>query len=317
MTTRANNTAQARVIDPILSTHALGYANAEMIAPELFPFANIPARGAKIIKFGKEAFRRLNTRRAPGGNKKRIQYGYEADSVALHGHDLEALVPFEHMEDAALVPGIDLAATSINMVLDVIMLGKEAEAAGIATDPNNYAANNKMALAGAAQWSDEASDPLRDILDAREDVRKRIGRYPNKLIVGATVFKTLQTHPKIVDRYKYVSQTSITADMLANLFEVSKLVVGKAVYLPEDAGDDVDALDVWGNVAILAYVPEGNNYRVPSFGYTYRKTGHPLVMTPYMENNADSWIYPVKYEYRPILTSADAGFLFSNVVGAV
>lgn len=314
MTTRPNNTAQARVIDPILSTHALGYRNAEMIADQLFPFANIPTRGAKVLKFGKESFRKMNTRRAPGASKKRVQYGYEAEPVALYGHDLEGVVPFEHLEDAAQVPGIDLASSSIDMVLDIIMLEKEIEAASIATNAANYADNNKLALSGADKWSDPASDPLKDVLDGREAVRKRIGRYPNKMQIGASILPVLQTHPKIVERFKYTSSESITTDMLAKLFEVDKIVVGKAVYLPEDASDNNDALDVWPSTVILAYVSEQGNYRVPSFGYTYRKTGHPSVMMPYAENTTDSWIYGLKYEYRPYQTAADAGFLLTNVI---
>lgn len=53
---------------------------------------------------------------------------------------LEGVVPLEHMEEAASVPGIDLATGSINMVLDIIDLGHEFEAAQLARSSGNYAA---------------------------------------------------------------------------------------------------------------------------------------------------------------------------------
>ena len=310
---KAMNTGQARVIDPILSTHAVGYTNGETIAHELFPFVNIPQRAAKIIRFGKESFRLLNTRRAPGANKKRVQYGYDAGPVGLYSHDLEGIVSEEEAAEAA-VPGINLASGAINMVLDVILLELEVNASSLATDANSFAANNKMALSGADKWSDDDSDPEADMLAAREAVRKRIGRYPNKLVLGANVFARLVSHPKIKAHFKYTTANSVTEEMLARLFRVEKVVVGKSVYLPEDVDDDADALDVWPDTAILAYVPSTTNYRVPSFGYTYRKTGHPNVKVPYWEDNCDSWIYPVKYEWNSYHTAIDAGFLFQNVM---
>ena len=50
------NTAEARVIDPILSTHAQGYRNAEYIGHLILPIADIPVRGMRVLKFGKDSF---------------------------------------------------------------------------------------------------------------------------------------------------------------------------------------------------------------------------------------------------------------------
>lgn len=36
---------QTRVVDPILSDHARGYRQAELVAPSLFPFADVSAYG--------------------------------------------------------------------------------------------------------------------------------------------------------------------------------------------------------------------------------------------------------------------------------
>lgn len=311
---RSMNTSQARVVDPILSTHALGYRNSEFIGHLLFPIVNIPVRGARVLKFGKESFRTLNTRRAPGAETKRIEYGYASDPVALHQDALEGLVPYENMQEAARVPGIDLASGSVEMVLDVIALGREIEIANLARNTSSYGANNKEALSGTDKWTDANSNPARDIEDAKEQVRRRIGRYPNTLTLGSAAFNALKQHPKIKEQFKYTSSDSITVKMLANYFNIETILVGNAVYLPSNAPDNADAVDVWGNDAILSYTPKGSNYRVPSFGYTYRLNGHPMVEKPYPERNRKSWIYPVTEDWAAVLTGADAGFLFKSPV---
>ncbi len=307
------NTRTAAVVDPILSTHARGYRNAEFISHLLFPRVRIPNRSMQVIKFGKEGFRKVNTRRAPGTDKKRIQYGYAADPLALVQDALEGMVPVEHQEEAAKIPGIDLGVGAINMVLDVIDLGHEIEAAQIARATTNYDANHKVTLTTTARWTDPASDPADDIDEGKEAIRRSIGRYPNTLVLGPSAFSALKRHPKIKEQFKYTSKESITADMLASFFDVKRVIVGKAVWLPENAADSDLASDVWGDDAVLAYVPEtGENYQVPSYGYTYELNGYPQVKMPYFWEPSDSWIYPTTTERRVILTGAEGGFLFQN-----
>lgn len=311
------NTRTAAVVDPILSTHARGYRNAEFISHLVFPRVTIPNRSMRVLKFGKESFRMMNTRRAPGANKKRVQYGYASDPVSLVQDALEGLVPVEHQEEAQAVPGINLAEGAINMVLDIIDLGHEYEAAQLARTPGNYAAANRVALAGGDRWSSDTSDPQADVDEAKEAIRRMIGRYPNTLTLGPSAFNALKRHPKVKEQFKYTGRDSITTAMLAAYFDVDRVIVGKAVWLPETVGEDRPASDVWGDDAILSYVPTtGDNFQVPSYGYTYELRGYPQVRQPYFENSNDSWIYPTTTERRVILTGAEGGFLFQNAGAA-
>lgn len=311
------NQRTAAVVDPILSTHARGYRNAEFISHLLFPRVIIPNRSMRVVKFGKEAFRMLNARRAPGAKKKRVQYGYASDAVSLVQDALEAVVPIEHQQEAMSIPGVDLAAGAINMVLNLIDLGHEYEASQLARTAGNYDANHKVALAGADRWASATSKPAEDVNAGREAIRRSIGRYPNTLVLGPSAFNAARQHPAVKDQFKYTSKDSITAEMLAAYFDVARVIVGKAVYLPENANDDAIANDVWGDDAVLAYVPmAGETYQVPSYGYTYELSGYPLVNQPYFENDCDSWIYPTTSERRVYLTGAEGGFLIQNAGGA-
>lgn len=307
------NQRTGAVIDPILSTHARGYRNLEFIGHLLFPRVTIPNRSMRVLKFGKEGFRKLNTRRAPGADKKRVQYGYASDPVSLVQDALEGLVPVEHQEEAQSVPGINLGQGAVKMVLDVVDLGLEYDISQLARDPANYDGNHKNALTGADRWTDPNSDPKADIDAAQEAIRRSIGRYANTLELGPTAARAAKNHPKIKEQFKYTSKDSITDEMLAAYFEVARVIVGKAVYLPENATDDEMATDIWGDDAILAYVPmQGENFMVPAYGYTYELAGYPMVNQPYFENSNDSWIYPTKTERRPYLVGAEGGFLIQN-----
>lgn len=307
------NPQQAAVIEPILSTHARGYRNAQYVYSRLAPIVDIPNRSMRIIRFGKEDFRKVNTRRAPGAATGRIQYGYASDPVALPQDSLEAVVPNETGEEAKKVPGFDLAKISVNRVLNVFQLNLEIEVATKARDAATYGANNKLTLAGDDQWSDPGSDPGAAIDDGKDQIRRMIGLRPNVLMLGPAVAKALSRHPKIKEQFKYTSSDSVTLAMLAQYFQVQEVVSGDAVYLPDTAADADPASDIWGKDAILAYVNrDAGDYLSPSYAYTYRLKGCPYVETPYQERNAKSWIYPVTDEEASYVTGAEAGFLFKN-----
>lgn len=307
--------SQARVIDPILSSVAQGYRNADLIGSILFPYVPVGQRGGKIITFGKEDFMLYNTGRTPGANTRRVQYGYQGANFALESHSLEGLVPVELLQEAQVVPGIDMGSAAVRRTQNIIALRLENAQATLATNPANYGASNKVTLVGTSQWSDfltGVSDPIQDIEIAKEAVRKAVGRIPNIVELGASVMAKLKLHPKVVDRMKYTGRDVATPDLLASLFGVKQVLVGNAVVA--DATGTFS--DVWGKSVVVAYTELGElqDAGLPTFGYTYRLNGYPIVEEPYLDRNAKSWVYPVTDEVQPVIAGASAGFLISNAV---
>lgn len=305
------NASGARVVDPILTTVAQGYKNGQMVADMLFPRVPVGQRGGKIISFGKEDFRLYATARAPGTNTKRVQFGYAGLPFALEQHALEGVVPFEFLQEAAAVPGIDLASVSVHKVQNVIYLSREVAAAAIALNAANYDANHKLTLAGADKWSDYSgtSDPLQDVDDGIEAVRASTGQRPNVAVLSAKAFKAVKRHPKVVATIKYTGKDHATKELLASIFDVQHVVVGEAVY---DNGNAM--VDVWGNDVALGFTQLGSMAEagLPSYGYTYQLAGYPSVEQPYQDRSAKSWIYPVTDELSPVLASAISGFLIKG-----
>jgi hypothetical protein len=304
-------TQQARVIDPILTEVARGYRNAAFAGMALFPFVPVGQRGGRIIEFGKEHFRLYQTARAPGANVVRIQSAFSSKTFALENHAVEEGVPYELMEDASAVPGVDLGANAVRRAMSIIGLRLEKAQADLARNAANYAASNKATLSGTSQWSHASSTPVNDVEGYKEAVRTQTGTRPNTLLVGARVFAALKTNPQIVDRIKYTSRDVATPELLASLFGLERVVVGDAVFV--DAAGAVD--DIWGRDAILAYTAiGGQDAEQPSYGYTYRLRESPIVEEPYQDKQTRSWVYQIVDDVAPVIVGADAGFLVQNAV---
>lgn len=304
--------SELRVVDPVLTTLATGYANEEYAAEALFPLATVVKEAGKIPKFGKEAFRKRNSRRAIRAKSNRINpEGRGTVDFATEEFDLEYPIDYREMAEDLF----NLEANGTLVVTEGIQLEREIAAADLAQDADTFPTGNKVTLSGTDKFSDkENSDPVGVIQTAKDAVRSKIVKYPNTMILGPTAYTTLRLHPQLIEKIKYSQKGIVTVDLMKEIFEVDRIVVGKAVWADED---DDSFNDVWGDNIVLAYVPPAPGGGVqrsvyePSFGYTLRLKGHPQVDT-YDEAKKLHLVRSTD-NYVVVITGADAGYLIKDV----
>jgi hypothetical protein len=301
---------QVRVIDPVLSTVAVGYSNAAFIGQSILPRVPVYAAGGQIITFGKEAFLAYNLRRAPGARTKRISLGYAGAAYALVQDALEVPIPFEHQRDANAVLGLNLQARATRKGMEIATKSLEVDIATLVTTAGNYASSNKVALSSGTKWSADTGKPVTDFDTGREAIRSQVGVYPNTAWFSPVAWNAFKNNTQVGDRFKYTNADGvITPDMVKDLIGVSQILIGQAVQM-NDAGT---MSDIWGNNAGLAYVPPApEDADTPGFGFTYTMDGDPRVEEPYWDPAAKSWVVPVTYERAPVLAAAAAGYLIQN-----
>lgn len=311
------STAQARVVDPILTSVARGYPNEDRVFPSLFPVVPVPARGGQIIEFNAEDFTKIDTIRAPGAERARASSGYAGKEYACVQRALNGVVSREQLEEAIAVPGINMQSVEIQKTMSIITLQIERAAADLATNSANYSASHHQALAGSARWDHEDSTPNKAVETACQKIRQGIGKKPNVLVLGPSVFGALRNHKSVLDQIiptqglKEGAMPLVNEAKLAAYFDVESVVVGYAM-----TGKPGAFVDVWGKNAVLAFsnVTPLAAMGSPSFGYTYRLNGYPVAEPGWLNPRIDSWEYPVTTEDTPVIAGKDAGYLFSTVV---
>lgn len=308
---------QARLVDPVLTGIAQGYKQLDFIGNLLFPTVQVGQRAGKIITFGREDFMLYASERAPGENTKRVGFGYAGNPFALIDYSLEGALPIEtNQETSSPDKGytIDMARMTMMKTMDIMALRLEYQQAQLARNLANYSSTNKVTLTGTSQWSDYSgtSNPIKDIETAKEAIRAKTGKRPNLLIIPAAVMPVLRQHPVIVDRMKYTTTNVADASFLAGLFGVRNVVMGEGIF----ANDAGVFSDIWGKDVILAFTETASlaSMGTPTFGYTYQLRGYPLAETPYYDNNAKSWYFPVSRCEAPVIAAQDAGYLIKNSV---
>jgi hypothetical protein len=307
--------------NPILTSLLLGMGQGTFIAQSLFPALPQTLSSVMLAKIGNERFRRYNLRRAPGAATKRVDIKYDGQVYTVDQYSVEVPIPRELIresdESRRLNVGnyLDISRIAMTTAGDILNLDYELEVAQLATNAATYAPGHALALSGVTKWSADTGTPQTDIIGATDMIRKKIGKRPNTLILSADALSALILNPQIKSQLPLTQLGPATVDQLKTVLNIGNIVTGDAIWVDSN---DANA-DVWGNSAILAYVPRiggsGGDISLaePAFGFTNVMEGHPFAESPYFENNSKSWVYGATYERRPNVAYPEAAFLFQNV----
>lgn len=303
-----NRQQNLRVVDPVLSNLAIGYTNADFIAERLFPLARVKKEAGKIPVFNKDHFKLYNTERALRAKSNVMQPGDRTFiDVSLEEHDFSVPMDYREGEEA----DFDLQASNAMIAEEVIQLRREKIAADLAFNAANYAATNKITLAGASQFTAAGSDPIGVIEAGKEAVRKRIAKRPKTIAMGPTTFSVLKNHAQLLDRIKYSQKGVLTRELMAMVFDVDEVIVGDAIW-ETDAGVSTD---MWGDSLLLFYsrpaaAGSARSVYLPNFGYTtYKLMGQ---VDKYLDVGGKVEYVRSTANFKTALVGADAGYLISD-----
>lgn len=318
-----------RVVDPVLTNIAHGYANGESVAQFIAPPVPVLFRSGNIIKFDKSHFAVLDTKRAPRTKIQRVSPDYGVEKYNLEQNALAASVSFEEADEARNVDErFRLQSMAVAKTLALLMQSWESQSLALVSDTAQYETSNVIAVAGGDKISAETSDPEALVDAGKEAIRSQCGIYPNSAIIGPDVYNALKRHPQLRDRIKYTSTASIDESLLAAFFGLTRGVrVAKRLRI--NAAGDLE--DMFANKILLFYAPDGplaqgflpmeNDFNaVPSFAYTYTLDGYPLVGEERRDEDSGEFLNNIILEQQVILTGlggtgkAGAGCLLTGVV---
>lgn len=302
-----------RVVDPVLTSVARGYRNAAFIGENIFPIVQVEKEDIVVPLFGKGAFVEYDTERAVGAESNvLLREKSSSMDLVLNEHDLAAAVDYREQAESLF----NEEAKAIRRATSGVNLKRELYAARLAQDPKVYLEGSRKALAAGDRWASGKGEPVTVIEAGIEAIRNATGLRPNLMTMGASVMSVLRYHPAIQAQIGANERKRITAEILQDIFQIPKVVIGEPVS-SQDAKKD--PIDVWADNLMLHYVSppqtgtESADENEPSFGYTFRRKGMPV---------ADK--YPglggkVSYArftdiYKVAVVGGDAGYLITNIL---
>jgi hypothetical protein len=301
-------------VSPVLSGLAVDFqANAAgYVGPALFPNFFTAEQSAGYYKFDTKNLIGVpkNLRRAPSAPYQKWQAVLSDDSYSCKEYGLEEAVDDSERKKYANMFDADVSA--IRRTTTGIILAREVRIKTLATGASVPTSSPTK------KWDETDADIYGDVNTAKKAIEKACGLLPNVMTINRDVFLVMQNHPSIVDRIKYTSSKSVTAEMIAALLEIERLIVAGTVYNSAADGQAASAAYLWGDAVILAHVNPAQDLKVPTFGRTFVWSGEigpdGIAVESYRDDSIRSDVHRVRQHIDEKICGASLGYHFSDVL---
>lgn len=299
------------VVDPALSNVSIKYTNETFIADLIFPIVRVEKQTGKYYVYDKSNLRVDKTNRAAGSGANEIDVGMAARGTFIcDDHALKGFVADEVQDqaDAALNPLID----ETENITEKLLLDREITLATMLASTGNMTQNTT--LSGTSQWSDyNNSDPIADVRTARTTIHTNTFKRPNTMFMSKTVFDVLVDHPAVIERIKYSQLGVVTAELMARVFQVDKIIVGEAGYNSAAEGQTDSLAYVWGKHCWLAYISPVIRLKMLTLGATFTYKTR-IVKRWRDEDREGTYVRIGQDNYQQSLIAAACGYLIKNAI---
>lgn len=333
----AQPTAQELHVNHFLTDMAIAWFQDEsnFVAGKVFPTIPVEFKSDNYPIYEKGYFYRDEFAVRPyGGRPKEIGYKIEKGVYSCEEEALEAKIDDRvraNAETGSLDPDIAsqrLLRTQAMIHRDNLWAAEFFKAApwtvswkGLEKAPSK--AEEEEAEGKFLQFDQAGSEPIEFFDQRRLDIGSKTGYMPNKLVIGADVFRVLKNHPAIVERIKYTQRGIVTLDILAELFDVDEVFVPLGVInsAQEGQADKINYI-VNRKAALLVYAAPAPSIQEPSAGYSFAWTGLlPGVANAFggviesgREQLAHSDVMQCRTAFTQKVTAPDLGEFFAECV---
>jgi hypothetical protein len=319
--------------DPILTNFSVGYKDQSLYGERIFPVTPVNTQSGRYRTFDRSNWLIFESRREPGTVANEISGAkWSEDTFETKERSLQVPILDEERQQLNSQGGfanpVFGGASQFNPEVDAttlgtrsILLAHELAVSTLVRDVAQYAANNKVTLAGAQQWNDytngvaSTSNPVNDIMVGMRAVYAATGRYPNTLVVPALGMSYIENHPRIVDRFKNFTLSIADAFQRLTGFEGNILAVDSLYNSANNIDSTVAISSFWGKDVWLGIVDQQPSLNQFTFGKTFAQIypdGSTRPVDRWREESRKADIVRVSYKYDLKIVSAGAGYLITN-----
>lgn len=310
-----------------LTNYSLAFPNTGFVADQVFPNIPVNYRSDVYFTYDRGHWNRNNMRqRAPSTEASGATYGISTDSYTANRFALARDIDDEVRANSDAPINQDREATDF-LVRSALINREVAWAAGYFTTGKWTTDVTGAATPSGAQvlqWSDDASQPIKDVKNNRTVIRKRTGVEANKLVVGREVWDALEDHPDIVarmDRGQTPRGPALANRVaVAEILGLDEILVMEAIQNTANEGAANVHAFIGGKSALLVYAAPNPGIMTPSGGYTFSWQGF-LGATPngwrikkFRMEQLTSDRVEIEQYYTQKLVSADCGVFFATIV---
>ncbi len=316
-------------VDRWLTNLSVGWAqdDSKFVAPHVFPIVPVQKQSDKFVIWDKGIFfrdefgpRPLGGRPPQAGTKKTDGSYFCEEEGLEHSVDDRTRANADQPIDPDRNAG-ELLTGQAMIHLDRMWAASYFKAGVWAH--NLEGVSSGVGEGEFLQLDQDGSNPMKLVRQKRTLLGRTTGRWPNTLVIGADAYDVLIEHPEVLERIKYTQKGVVTRELLAQMFEVEKVLVAGGVQntAEEGATDDIDFI-LDSKSMLLAYSAPSPGINTPSAGYVFAWVGLiPGIANAFggviergREDLAHSDIFQIRTAFDPKAVATELGVFFEGVV---
>jgi hypothetical protein len=262
-----------RISRPLTNVSVAFLQEQTYAADRLFPIVPVQRQGDLYWKYDRgDWFQALAEKRAPGTESVGGGWNVTTDTYYAHVYAVH-----QDLDDQTLANADEqftLEADAARWVTQQLALKREQEFVSTYMSYNVWgdgSGSGDEDVAGA--WNTTTTDIIGAIRSKAVDIEAATGFRPNTLAIDPPTMETFMKNDDIIDRIKYTQRGYVTADLIAGLLDIERVVVVNSVKAASAGSDTLEYSTGTKGKALLAYSPRRPGLRTPAAGYTFAWTG--------------------------------------------
>ena len=313
---------KVRPVDPVLTRLSIGYKNKMFAWDKICPIMPVDEPTGTYFVYPKGYW----FRKSPGSNRgvegrfNRVGYGVESATYEVEEYGLEKIL--DDTLAAKSQTAMPLAAKDLMYLVNNFQMELELDTSNALFKTGVWAKD----VTPTVKWDASSGDPINEIEEGIDHIKRNTGMKPNKFFVGRKVWRTLKHHKDIIDRYKYVQPGLLTPDLVKGIWELEELVVLDTVQT--DAAEGVTTPDnppdanmkyLWDQESALLAIVSPPGLDVVTNANHFMWAGDPQTAIPwgivgYRQEDQKSIVQRINNHYDRKIVAKDAALFFDNAV---
>ncbi|RFC46909.1 MAG: hypothetical protein DUW69_001559 [Verrucomicrobia bacterium] len=298
--------ASAATISRYLSNFASGLSQdrstslANFIAPVV---ATGLAHGQFKKYSSKNDFQILDTARAVGGSRKRIEFSAADPFFNCVPQGLETTID-DYERQLAGETGIGmLQEARVRNLVNAAILSHEKKVFDIVKAA-------KAATGSVGVWSVATNDPVAELDAQIEAIATATGRMPNRIVFGLGAWRIFRNHTLVIKRQPGADLVGITNEQAARMTINPQIEVRVGILSSDTTkfGAAKNAVNIVGGEVFLFFASDAPDQMDASFAKTFAtKPGMIDAVREYREERAASDVFFVDWSEDVQVTAAECG----------
>jgi hypothetical protein len=297
--------ASAATINRHLTNFASGLAQDRAASLANFIAPVVPtglAHGQYKRYSSKNDFQALNTSRAVGGTRKRIEFGADDPFFNCLPQGLETTIDDHERQLAGENVG-NLQEAKIRNLVGAAVHSHEAKVFQAIKDA-------KAATGGLGVWSNSANDPVAEMDAEIEAIAIATGRMPNRIVFGIGAWRVFRNHAKVLARQPGADLIGVSAEQAARMTLNPGIEIRVGILSTDAAkfGAAKNATNIVGGEVFIFYASDAPDQYDASFAKTFAtRAGMVDAVREYRDDRAASDVFYLDWSEDIQVVAAECG----------